>query len=522
MITLDLKKRQYLALVATICLTAAMASGQDIRPGDPVGRAEEPAPFRLRYVESSSGLDDPRWESGRTILRFADLNHDGHPDIVTVGDHGSPGVNSNMHGITVWFGNGTGADWIPAQNGQFGYGGIAVGDVNNDGLLDVGWGIHHNYASSNFGDRVSGVALGDGTGVNWQPWDVGLGVDGQTWGMFATEFADINGDGRLDIASTSFGCCDGFHVHLNNGDGAWTRTFGWLGGNSRMELVSGDINNDGLPDFAMSHGNGTVWINDGANGFVRHDTNLPVSGDQLLGGVHLGDVNGDGCDDLSFANNDDGVEVWAWNPTSSAWDDLSGNLPASGGFQVTRLVDMNGDGRRDVVAFGGARLVVWLNDGPGVWKPEATFNVPTSGNYEGFAVADADHSGRPDILILSEKGGWLNSRNEFRFFREATAPKRLSIALTDPTPHRVIRRGSVIFIDWTSGVPGNAASTVRLEISLTGAAGPWTDLATGLPNNGRYQLVADFPEPTVDAWLRATVETAAGSASDVHGPIEIR
>ena len=516
------------APLAAVALAAGLAGapvpqviGQSIRAEARQDPGPAPVLHRLQYVESSNGLKDLRWENGRTILKFADLNHDGHPDIVTVGDHGSPFIQSDLHGITVWFGDGAG-NWSSFQKGVFGYGGVAVGDVNNDGLLDVGWGIHHNYASNNFGDRVSGVALGDGSGKNWLPWDVGLGVDGQTWGMFATEFADINADGRLDIGSTSFGCCDGFHVHVNNGDGTWTRVFGWLGGNSMMELSTGDINNDGFPDFAMAHGNGIIWLNDGANGFTRADTNLSGGGGSGLPGLHLGDVNGDGCDDLSFANMAGGVEVWTWSPAASAWVDFSGNLPSLGGFEVTRLADMNNDGKRDVVAFGERRLVVWLGDGMGGWTPEATFTVPGSGRYKGFAVGDADHSGRADILLLTEEGGFFNGRNQLRFFREAAEPGRLGIRITDPPPNRVIRRGSVVIVDWLSAVPGRVESAVSLEISFEGASGPWTEIAAELPNSGRHQFNADFTQTTTNAWLRATVTTADGSASRVHGPIEIR
>jgi hypothetical protein len=40
--------------------------------------------------------------------------------------------------------------------------------------------------------------------------------------MFSTDLADVDGDGDLDLASISFGCCSGVHVYLNGGDGSWT------------------------------------------------------------------------------------------------------------------------------------------------------------------------------------------------------------------------------------------------------------------------------------------------------------
>ncbi len=501
--------------IAAACLSATVLSSAALAM-QPTLTAAPPNP--PRYVESSTGLESPRWDGGRTILKLADLNLDGHPDIVTVGDHGSPFINTDMHGITVWFGNGEG-QWAPFQNGNFGYGGVAVGDVNNDGLPDVGWGVHHNYAQPPFGDRVMGVALGDGTGRNWTPWDLGLGVNGQSWGMFGTEFADFNADGLLDVASVSFGCCDGFHAHLNNGDGTWTRTFGWLGGNSSMDMAAGDINNDGRPDFAIGHQYGTIWLGDGAGGFTSGDANLPPGGLTGRKGIHLGDVNGDGFDDLSLVNAQGGIEVYLHAPGSGQWVWWSNGLPQTGGFQVTRLADMNADGLTDVVAFGSGRLAVWLQNGDAGWVGTTTFSVPNPGTYAGFVVGDATHNGRPDIAIVSDQGSIFNSRNKLQFFRETTEAATTSIRITGPPRYRTIRDGSIFFVDWLSAVPRGLESSVRIELSEDGPAGPWLLLGDALPNNGRAQFIANVQNHTGNAWIRATLRSAQGERLHMTGPI---
>lgn len=481
----------------------------------------------LGYEEATGAMGSLAWDGGRTELEWVDLNDDGHVDLVTVGDHGSPFIGTQMHGITVWFGNGAGG-WNVFQNGQFGYGGVAIGDVNNDDFLDVGFGVHHNYSSSDFGDQLCEVALGDGTGRNWTPWDDGLGLNGQDYGMFGTEFADIDGDGFLDYAGNSFGADDGFHVYRNNGDGTWVQTHGFIGGNSDMDIATGDVNNDGYPDFALSRGDGTVYLNSGGTGaFVKADAGLPSPGGFTRSGVSLGDVDGDGFDDLSFVLGTGGVAVYRWDGVG-AWVSASAGLPGNGGYETTQLIDMDRDGRLDVAAFGNRRCTVWRGDGLGGWTGAATFLVPGPGYFSGFRCADTDHNGLPDIAIVSDQGGIFSSQNELQFFRETSEPEWLAVRMTRPTAGKRLRAGSTFFIGWLSAVPGwgggrtGPLSTVSIEMSLTGPGGNWIQIEADGHDNGQRQVHLPADAVSGNAWFRITVESAGRRAVDVHGPFEVR
>lgn len=464
-----------------------------------------PAAAQLAYVESSGGLGQPELEKGRTELTFGDVNGDGHPDLVSLGDHGNPGINSDEHGVMVWFGDGAGR-WSLVQGGDLGYGGVALGDVNGDGLLDVGYGIHHDYASSDFGDQIFEVALGNGTGGGWQPWDDGLATNGETYGLFGTDFADVDNDGDLDVGSCGFGAFAGVHVYLNGGDGTWTQSFGFLGGNSDLVFAFGDVNGDGNADFATTHGAGTVYLGDGRGGFTLADAGLPTP--RWRHGVALGDVSGDGRDDLAFTTSS-GARVYTWN--GSAWRDLSGALATFGaGVELTQIADMNSDGHGDVVLLTEDAATVHLGDGTGRWTRAAT--IPTEDAcYDAALLAgtDVDHNGRADLAyVVEEDCQGFGGTNRLRLFREASAPQAPALYPVRPRGGEVYVAGSVRFVDWHAAIPSGTAD-VTIALSTTGPGGPFDVVAAHVPSNGRYQwtLPATLPAST-DCYLRFTLHTA--------------
>lgn len=438
--------------------------------------------FALDYIESSQGLNNPQMESGRTELEMADINNDGNIDILSIGDHGSPYVNTQEHGVMVWYGNGQGL-WNVYQNGDFGYGGIAVGDINNDGFMDIGYGMHHNYSSNDFGDSIIEVALGDGTGQNWIPWDDGISIgDPNPWGMFCTDFADVNNDGFLDLGGNSFGGDDGVHIFINHGDGTWHQSFGFVGGLSRNDFLFGDLNADGFVDIAVGHQYGSIYLGNGSGNFTLVDGNLPPGGTQGRRGPSLGDIDNEGTQEFGFINANGGIEVWKYLG-SNTWQDFSGNLPDNGPYESMQLYDMNIDGSMDIAAFGSCTVTVWLGNGAGNWTQAISFNTPSPGTRSAFRVgADADHNGYPDIALVSNEG-----INHPRFYKETSVPESLFIFPIYPRGGEKFYRGSIHFIDWTCSQPTSNTATIKLELSVSGPGGPWNLICTGVPNNGRHQ-----------------------------------
>ena len=121
----------------------------------------------------------------------------------------------------------TGLDFINklAEDGKFDVfryrnyyngGGVAIGDVNNDGLADV-------YLSANSEPNRLFINKGD-----WQFEDVteAAGVGGNRSWSTGVAMADVNGDGLLDIYVCNSGNVEGDNkeneLFINNGDGTFT------------------------------------------------------------------------------------------------------------------------------------------------------------------------------------------------------------------------------------------------------------------------------------------------------------
>jgi hypothetical protein len=466
----------------------------------------------ITFISKSSGLEIPDKEEGDTELELADINKDGNLDIISVGDHGSPYINSGQHGIMVWFGDGVDT-WSVNQVGNFGYGGIEAGDLNLDGYLDIVWGIHHDYSTTpGFGDTLIGAALGDGTGTNWIPWGTGLGTGGEDWGMFETDLADFDCNGLLDIISQSFGCCNGYHQYRNNGNGTWTHMWSYSGWNTYNNLETADFNSDGYPDFVGNRDGTFVFLGDGEFGFTLTQNGLPTSS---WNGLDCGDANNDGCDDIVIGYSSSGVRCYTFDKQNNDWDLASSGLPTSGTF-YPQFGDVNGDGFLDIVAYADPIGYVYLGNGNGYWVADATFNMPSPGEFSAFVVdGDFDHDGREDVIIQAAQGSWPSYQNQLKAFSPWFEPTELSALVSLPHGGETFRSGSIRNIRWLSAVPQSQGdSTVEIQISLNGNLGPWNTIVSSIPNNGCYQWLVNAGG-SENCRIKVIVSTSSSNASAV-------
>jgi FG-GAP-like repeat/Carboxypeptidase regulatory-like domain len=164
------------------------------------------------------------------------------------------------------------------STGNFNPLGIASGDLNGDGKLDVA-------VATTTGSNIH-VLLGNGDGTlqsevpyaaNSNPADVVI--------------ADFDGDGKADVASAnSFG--GDVSIFIGNGDGTLKTRVNYPVGFQPGNLSLGDFNNDGKIDLAALGGGALGILLGNGNGTFQPVIGRPIA--TAVFSVLPGDLNGDG------------------------------------------------------------------------------------------------------------------------------------------------------------------------------------------------------------------------------------
>jgi len=170
-------------------------------------------------------------------LALGDFNGDGILDLATT-NIGS----TTMDTVSVLLGKG-GGEFSPRADYPTGPvpHGIALGDLNNDGKLDIE--VANSEAS-----YVS-VLLASGDGAFAARMDYPTGIN-----PLAVALGDLNGDGRLDIvaASNATGIASTVSVLLGAGDGTFAANAKYAIEADAVSVAVGDLNRDDRPDLVTT------------------------------------------------------------------------------------------------------------------------------------------------------------------------------------------------------------------------------------------------------------------------------
>jgi len=311
-------------------------------------------------------------------VRFADIDGDGDQDLFT--------TSSSTRTMRFHLNDGTG--FYGAGN-AFNVGGvnkIAVADLNNDGLVDLG--MCNQLFSSGFA-----VHLNSPNGIDSMRDDYFPVSDPLTMSLM-----DFNADGKADIAvSRLTSSTPSVAVMINAGDGTYPTQLDLTAG-SIPYLTTGDVNGDGRPDIVtanLSSNNMSVFINNGAGGYnAAVNTALGLSPSYPV----LGDLDGDGDLDFTAASGSSNVIIRMLNNGSGVFGSQSNIAIPDNPFRHA-LGDVDGDGNLDIVSprRNVDVVAVLLGNGDGTFGAIADYSVDDGPN--GVRLADLDADGDLDFVV---------------------------------------------------------------------------------------------------------------------------
>jgi hypothetical protein len=314
----------------------------------------------------------------------SDLDNDGWLDITT--------VNEDTADLRVFMNDGDGTGSYasfsqPTSPVNVQASPSEPADFNADGNTDI--------CVCNISTSSVSILLGNGDGTFGPQQEITVGGDPRGIAVL-----DIDGDGDLDIANTNFSSNE-MSILRNDGAGVFSSPFFFEGGgNGEWSLAAADMDEDGLLDLVMGarfSADLHVLRNNGDTTFTNIATTSGVGQTWMIA---VGDVNGDGHEDVVSANSGS-------NHASVVLGTGTGGLGASVSYAVdpfplaTDLGDLDGDGDLDwsVSSFQGDWRL-FENDGSGGYSFLAEIDAPSNASCS--IMLDIDNDADLDLALIDE------------------------------------------------------------------------------------------------------------------------
>ncbi len=197
-----------------------------------------------------------------SVIKAEDLNGDGKPDLVT--------MNANLAGssasvsVRLNLGNGTFGPSVPYSIGSRPRD-MTTADLDGDGDLEI---IIASLDPQGFNDDKLLVLVNQGNGT-FAP-AVGY-IVGRS--PFALTAADLDGDGKPDLAVAAFDKT--VRVLVNLGDGTFAAPRVYAAGSPGISVAAADFDGDGKLDLAATKGNKVSVLFNQGNGLFAPGPTSP-------------------------------------------------------------------------------------------------------------------------------------------------------------------------------------------------------------------------------------------------------
>ncbi|MDA3886767.1 MAG: CRTAC1 family protein [Candidatus Delongbacteria bacterium] len=297
---------------------------------------------------------------------WADFNNDGMLDIVTKDPEC---VRLNIDGLFQKV-----MDKGSIQDNKISTEGIGVGDVNNDGRLDI---YYANYEKDyEFEHDEFFIGTGNGRFMNASKTSGILPKDGITRAGRGVNFGDFDNDKDLDIFVSNYRLNENFLL-VNNGDGNFT--------NKATELGPSGNEKEGW----WGHTIGSEWAD--------YDND----GDLDLFSANLAHPRYIDLSDMSMLYENQGAPDWNFvdqRRKAGIFYEETHSEPAWG--------DLDNDGYLDLYInniYEGRRSFLYMNNGDKTFRDATYFSGTRHFNGWGVAFADIDNDGDLDILSAGGK-----------------------------------------------------------------------------------------------------------------------
>lgn len=348
-------------------------------------------------------IDIARAMPGPTSVVLADLDGDDREDLVTA---------SFFDNKITWFRN-TGGAFGRAQTvatSALRLSLVRTGDIDHDGDLDL----------------VS-AAQGDGT-IAWYENTNGQGafsaakvISTEAIGATSLIAADIDGDGDVDIASSSWKnvVTDSRLTWFENTDGKGTygtARFVTTEHKSIDAILAADLNDDGSLDIVTASaylGGSVAWYPNMNSKGDFGDRNLLTAEVSVPVVSAIADFDGDGWKDIAISRGGGSPPNFGWfrNQHFGQFGTFQG-APITASIRSLHAADVDSDGDVDVVYASHAELtngtlryneVGWIEnlDGQGTFGSQKVISTQALG-AKLVAVADMDQDGDLDVISGSE------------------------------------------------------------------------------------------------------------------------